>query len=121
MRHEWEGAIKCKNPVRGRWGGPPSGTKSHGIKAATDLAFVARGKTILANIVEQDVPEIGLVAAKPATVTPADSVAKGESKSGSKGKGCSTSGGSTLPGRLLVFAALLLIARRRTAFPEQLK
>lgn len=113
MRHAWEGAIECKSPVRGRWGGPPSGTKSHGTKAATDLAFVTRGKTVLANIVEQDVPEIGLVAAKPAQVPPAGSAAKGESKSSSKGKGCSSGGGSTGLGLLLAFVAFVLVARRK--------
>jgi hypothetical protein len=25
IRHEWTGPITCKNPVRGRWGGPPNG------------------------------------------------------------------------------------------------
>jgi len=25
MLHWWEGPISCENPVRGRWGGPPSG------------------------------------------------------------------------------------------------
>jgi hypothetical protein len=24
IRHEWTGPITCKNPVRGRWGGPPT-------------------------------------------------------------------------------------------------
>ena len=25
IRHWWTGAIKCKNPQRGVWGGPPDG------------------------------------------------------------------------------------------------
>lgn len=25
IRHEWTGPVTCANPVRGRWGGPPSG------------------------------------------------------------------------------------------------
>jgi MYXO-CTERM domain-containing protein len=115
MRHEWTGPIECENPQRGRWGGPPSGTQHSGTQAATDLAFAPRGKTVLANVVAQDVPEIGLVAGKaaPAKVEPADAVTKGEAKSSSKGKGCSTSGSSTGTGALLALAGLLLFTRKR--------
>ena len=77
IRHEWTGAIACANPVRGRWGGPPSGTKqiAQGPVAAKDLAFVPRGKTKLGMIVRQDVPEIDIKAGEAetpaATTTPA--------------------------------------------------
>ena len=118
MRHEWTGPIECEKPQRGRWGGPPSGTQHSGPQAATDLAFVARGKTVLANVVAQDVPELGLVAGKvaeeePAKVEPPDSVAQGESKSSSKGKGCSTGGGNTGMSWIFVLAGLWMVARKR--------
>jgi hypothetical protein len=61
IRHEWTGPIACANPVRGRWGGPPSGGNV-GIKPALELAFAPRGKARLGAFVRQDVPEIGLVA-----------------------------------------------------------
>lgn len=59
VRHLWEGPIKCKNPQRGVWGGPPAG-KQQKTQSALDLAFAPRGKTELASLVVQDVPEIGI-------------------------------------------------------------
>jgi len=78
IRHEWTGPIACANPVRGVWGGPPAGQQiaadAGQPRPALDLAFVPRGKAQLAQIVRQDVPEIGLVidpkAAPPATDAP---------------------------------------------------
>jgi MYXO-CTERM domain-containing protein len=64
IRHPWTGAIKCDKPVRGRWGGPPTGGKN-APQAALDTAFAPRGKTKLASFVEHDVSEIGLEAAAP--------------------------------------------------------
>jgi hypothetical protein len=65
MRHPWTGPITCANPVRNRWGGPPShveasmrGTQP---KAATNLAFVKRGGVELASFLQRDVPELGIV------------------------------------------------------------
>ncbi len=63
IRHPWEGAIACKNPVRGRWGGPPSGVPSQSPKAVKDAAFAARGGVELKQIIREDVPELGLMAA----------------------------------------------------------
>jgi hypothetical protein len=62
IRHEWTGPIACENPVRGVWGGPPSGQASSRPRPAVDLAFVPRGQTQLASILRQDVPEIGVTA-----------------------------------------------------------
>jgi MYXO-CTERM domain-containing protein len=45
IRHPWKGAIKCKNPRRGVWGGPPGGVEPPAI-AARDLAFVARDQPL---------------------------------------------------------------------------
>jgi hypothetical protein len=75
IRHEWTGPIACASPVRGRWGGPPAGSKqiASGPVAARDLAFVPRGQTRLGMIVRQDVPEIDIKAGEAETppATPA--------------------------------------------------
>jgi len=77
IRHEWTGPIACANPVRGRWGGPPSGSQqiAKGPVAARDLAFVPRGKTRLGMIVRQDIPEIGIKAGEAEAAPPAASAA----------------------------------------------
>jgi len=61
IRHPWTGPIQCEKPVRGHWGGPPAGTKQgpHATPA-TNLAFAPRGKVKLAEMLRQDVPELGL-------------------------------------------------------------
>src|SRR5262245_39393832 len=59
IRHRWTGPVACKNPSRGIWGGPPSGS-SVGPQAAMNLAFVPRGQVSLPASIEGDVPEIGL-------------------------------------------------------------
>ncbi|HEY0883321.1 MAG TPA: DUF2330 domain-containing protein, partial [Archangium sp.] len=40
IRYPWTGPVACKNPVYGRWGGPPQGQASAGTQAAKDTAFV---------------------------------------------------------------------------------
>jgi hypothetical protein len=60
VRHPWTGPIKCKDPIRGVWGGPPPGvTASTGPKVALDLAFAPRGKAELGAFL----PKIGVDAA----------------------------------------------------------
>ncbi|MEM9189640.1 MAG: DUF2330 domain-containing protein [Myxococcota bacterium] len=66
IRHPWEGAIACESPVRGRWGGPPTGT-ARGPSPARDLAFAPRGQLALEEMVREDVPEIDLTLAAAAT------------------------------------------------------
>jgi hypothetical protein len=58
--HPWEGAIACQTPIRGRWGGPPSGKGGTGTQAAMDLANAKRGGAKLTTLVRQDVPELKL-------------------------------------------------------------
>jgi uncharacterized protein (TIGR03382 family) len=70
IRHEWTGPIACEHPVRGVWGGPPSGQASSRPRPALDLAFVPRGQTQLASILRQDVPEIGITAARAPSEAP---------------------------------------------------
>ena len=122
IRHEWTGPIKCDNPHRGVWGGPPAGTTNQiasGPVAATNVAFAPRGKLQLARIVRQDVPEIGLVAGKAGKGDSTPS-RHGGAETGKtppptkKDKGCAAGGGSAeLYGLLLACAALALTLRRR--------
>ena len=58
VRHWWTGAIACKNPQRGVWGGPPDGNTSQVI-GASKLAFAPRGKMPLGQVIGRDLWEIG--------------------------------------------------------------
>ena len=79
IRHAWTGPVACKNPVYGRWGGPPNGAQPQ-PKAAKDLAFVDRSAS-LAAYVAQDVPEIKFALNLP---TPLPEPSKAETKSDAK-------------------------------------
>jgi hypothetical protein len=126
IRHLWDGPIKCDNPVRGVWGGPPAG-KQQKTQSALDLAFAPRGKTDFASLVVQDVPEIGLTGVGPGRVDPvayqrakrkakeAAEAAAGVTETGAKtdvppeggGCGCVVAGGGDHErGAAGVFAAL---------------
>jgi hypothetical protein len=59
IRHRWTGAVACKNPRFGVWGGP-SGQGAPTVMPATKLAFAPRGKLAVADVVQRDVWEIGL-------------------------------------------------------------
>jgi hypothetical protein len=65
IRHQWTGPIKCKNPQRGVWGGPPDGSGNQVI-AASKVAFAPRGKFQLASSLTRDLWEIGFKKAAPA-------------------------------------------------------
>jgi MYXO-CTERM domain-containing protein len=58
IRHPWEGAIACDNPVRGVWGGPPGGGSS--VTAATDTALAPRGELELVAHLRTPVPELDI-------------------------------------------------------------
>ena len=120
IRHEWTGPIACSDPLRGVWGGPPEGSQqvAQGPTAATDLAFVPRGKTQLAQIVRQDVPEIDVVADRsaepaqpeqPAQQGGADSK---EYKPKKEKEGCAVGGGGAWWLAALTLALLALRRRR---------
>ncbi len=64
IRYWWTGPIRCQNPRRGVWGGPPGGHQQQAI-AASKLAFVPRGQISVAQMVKRDLPEIGLKKATP--------------------------------------------------------
>ena len=122
IRHAWTGAVKCKSPQYGRWGGPPAGKDRPQTMAAKDTAFAPRGKQALEVMVAADVPEID-VRAKTAAVSTgrtAGAGADGDKKDSSKGdkkkKGCgcdSTSAGGALPLLASIFALSWLWRRRR--------
>jgi MYXO-CTERM domain-containing protein len=126
IRHEWTGQIACKDPRRGRWGGPPRGVAGGGVKPALDLAFAPRGKAALPTLVRQDIPEIEVKAAggagpttappptdtAPATGTPPATDTPPKKKTGC---GCATDGGGGVAGALGLAAAVsLLVTRRRS-------
>ena len=127
IRNEWTGPIACKNPVRGRWGGPPSGVTGGGVKPGLDLAFAKRGEAKLPELVRQDVPEIDVKVAAPtaadptvtpsptkpdpATATPPAATPPAKKKSGC---GCSTEGGEgSALGLLGGLGVAALVTRRR--------
>jgi MYXO-CTERM domain-containing protein len=118
IRHEWTGEVKCDNPVRHRWGGPPGNVAYEPPKPALDLAFAPRGKVKLADLVRKDIPEIEIKASGAAptaapTATgdkaPADSTTYKPSKKG--GCGCSTGNGSATA--VLALAVIGLLIRRK--------
>ena len=91
IRHAWTGPIQCTSPRRGIWGGPPRGHDYAPPEAATKLAFAPRDQIALPEVVQRDVPEIGLVSKK-------------------RGCGCQTNDSS---GLAVVLGALVLAARPR--------
>jgi hypothetical protein len=61
MRHGWTGAMTCKNPRRGIWGGPwKYEEQSQDMVLASKVAFAPRGKVNLPMLVKRDLPEIGV-------------------------------------------------------------
>jgi len=120
IRHEWEGKVDCASPRRGIWGGPPSGRHT-GPQPATDLAFAPRGSMQLTNVIAQDIPAIGIVAAKtpesaskaPAAKEPGTPAASESSnKEKNKSKGCSSSASTDGLPLALAFLGLLMWRRR---------
>ena len=126
IRHEWTGPITCKDPQRGRWGGPPRGQAGGGVKPALDLAFAARGAVELPTLVRQDIPELEVkaaaVGAAPATGPAAASgdpatgpTAGGDAPKKKTGCGCGIGGGAAEGLAALGLAGVVgvLVTRRR--------
>jgi MYXO-CTERM domain-containing protein len=127
IRYPWTGPITCNDPVRGRWGGPPGellaqpGFQQIGTKPALDLASAPRGGVQLANVVLEDVPEIGVVAGSksveppPPQAPPTGSAGSAAAPAKKKtGCGCQTTdaGGVLWPVGLAI-AGLVRRRRRR--------
>ena len=103
IRHWWTGAIKCKNPQRGVWGGPPNGGYQQTI-AAGRTAFAPRGKLELASVINRDLWEINFKKAAP----PPPAATNGPAKP--KAMGFLFFGGGGLVG--LVVIVLVVLIRR---------
>ena len=58
IRYPWTGPITCKEPVYGRWGGPPSNQLAEGVKAAQNTAFVARDPAKVEKLAESAIAEL---------------------------------------------------------------
>ena len=120
IRHEWTGPITCKDPQRGRWGGPPPGSEQQlagdtGPVAAKDLAFAPRGKLDLPLMVTRDVPELDV---KAGVASPAGVV----DKKAYPGCTCGASGGGAagaLVGAGVVLGAIGFRGRRRRRTGER--
>jgi MYXO-CTERM domain-containing protein len=102
IRHWWTGAMRCQNPQRGVWGGPPNGAGTQVI-AASKTAFAPRGKLELASVIKRDLWEINYK--KQRTPAPTAKSAPGAAKTMSFGAGM-------LAG-LLALGVLALIRRRK--------
>ncbi|MBP9087134.1 MAG: hypothetical protein KBG15_13520, partial [Kofleriaceae bacterium] len=139
IRHAWEGAISCKAPIRGRWGGPWESIRTQIAdggqpKAATNLAFAPRGAMALPTVVQQDIPELALKANSTKAVTVPANGSGGGSATGSgagsapagnatgspggsakkKGCGCQADGGGAPAGAAALLVGLALFGRRRS-------
>ncbi len=122
IRHPWKGPIKCSNPKRGVWGGPPAGLEvagGGGTQVAQDLAFAPRGKLELATFVSHAVPEIGLtpnvstVVPGPGELAPAEIARKSGCAACEVGSGQTSSRVSWLSTCLAVLGGAGLVLRRR--------
>jgi len=73
IRYWWTGKIRCQNPKRGVWGGPPDG-RANNVIAASKAQYAPRGKLQLASVIGRDLWEIGLKKARPPAPKPAPPV-----------------------------------------------
>ncbi|MEO8549259.1 MAG: DUF2330 domain-containing protein [Kofleriaceae bacterium] len=96
IRHGWTGPIRCLDPVRGRWGGPPAGVESQGTQPALDLAFAPRDQVKLADVVLKGIPELDVRARR-------------------TGCGCQAGDPAGLLGALVLGAVAFFRPRRRGA------
>jgi MYXO-CTERM domain-containing protein len=126
IRHPWSGPLTCANPVRGRWGGPPTGIDASSTETATKIAFAPRGAVALASLLREDLPDLGVKAdiknpmpPPPSGATPADTsvAAPGSSSAAPRPSacGCGVAGEqrAPTPGILAALGLALLAERRR--------
>ncbi len=60
IRYPWKGKVECKDPVYGRWGGPPAGEQAGGTKSVQDSAFVARDPAKVEALAESPIAELSV-------------------------------------------------------------
>jgi uncharacterized protein (TIGR03382 family) len=118
IRHPWTGAMKCDQPIRGRWGRPwpeiaqqMAGTAP--VKGATNLAFVKRGQLLLPSVVVGDIPELGITRDKPRPASEQKFAKPPPVKK--SGLGCQASPGSPLGLGLVLLLWWAGLRRRRGA------
>ena len=107
IRYAWTGPVRCQNPQRGVWGGPPDGAVPNTI-AASKTAFAPRGKLQLAQLIKRDLWEIKV---KKAPATPAPP--KGQKFSTPPGTKAMSFGLGVVGGALLIGLGLILVRRRK--------
>jgi hypothetical protein len=123
IRHPWTGKIECKEPHRGRWGGPPTGTTQPEPAAATQLAGQSRGVK-LASYVQSGLDDVAswdgaaaqaMKGPAAASATPSASAAPSASASPAKKScGCEVPGGAReAGGGAAIGLTLLALVRRR--------
>ena len=126
IRHEWTGPIKCEQPHRHIWGGPPG--QGYGYQPpmpAMNIAFAPRGDVKLPDAVKRDVPEIQVVAThkggggaaswgqpmKPDSAPSTTPAKAPEAETKKSGCGCQSSDSS---GLAVIVAGLALACRPRS-------
>ncbi|MFT3709054.1 MAG: DUF2330 domain-containing protein [Archangium sp.] len=77
IRYPWTGEVKCKDPIYGRWGGPPPGQLASGAKPAQGTAFVARDPEKVDKLSESPVAELNVKGLK---AKAGDALRKGATK-----------------------------------------
>jgi hypothetical protein len=71
VRHPWTGPIRCQNPRRGVWGGPPAGQSQQPVRPALELATRQGAPIELPRVVRTAVPELGISGRGARAVSPA--------------------------------------------------
>jgi MYXO-CTERM domain-containing protein len=121
MRHPWTGAMDCDAPIRGVWGGPPSGGRND-VMPAQNTAFAPRGEIRLPEVARSNIPEIEITASdrNPSFRVGGEVVEEGSaasssgSGSGTERSGCGCSSAPSFGGLAsLALAALVLVRKRR--------
>jgi len=112
IRHPWEGAIRCAEPVRHIWGPAPTGlvpvtvAPPHGARSAVQL------DELLVSSVSSTVAPPLVVPAAPAAEPIASPIAAPPAPAASSGL-CTARTGASSPLALALSACALLVARRR--------
>jgi hypothetical protein len=60
IRHPWKGPIACANPIRGQWGGPPTGGGAPPPSAAVGTPFAQRKLELAEKLAESPIDELGI-------------------------------------------------------------